>query len=194
MDKLTDQWKSSLILRLGTLGIIVVLVLNGILDLRQAIDDQIKRQQQLIGQIAKSQRYANDKDWPILAEKTNLTLVELESRLWRSPTAGLAQAALNDWLTGTIKTAGLTKAQIDITQDTRQNKESADNITRVGARMTFEFTPATLAGWLGAVEQNSKQIIIERLLVRRQPIPRVEAQIVAPFRIDPPRQESMQGR
>jgi Type II secretion system (T2SS), protein M subtype b len=184
-DKLLAQWKSSPILRYGAVGIVVVLILNGILDLQQATQAQVGRQQQLASQIAKSQRYANDQGWPARAEKANLTQVQLESRLWRSPSAGLAQATFHDWLTGTIKKCALTKTQVEITQDSRQNAKDPSELLQIHAKMSFELTPTALIGWLSEIEQHPKQVIIERLQIQRQPIARVEAQLIAPFRLDP---------
>ena len=180
---LLAQLQSSIILRISIATLISLLIINASLDMRHAAEAQIKRQQQLQGAINRNRQYAGEQQWPERARQAGVTLVNAETRLWRTASPGLAQAEFHDWLQTTLKQASATMLQVDMSNT--QAKSSPDNqgLYSITAKVSFEFSPTGFREWLVAVTGADKQIIIDQLLIRQEPRPRIEAQLIAPYRI-----------
>lgn len=180
--QLLAELKASVRLRLGLALIVAVLWLNGILSLRDQVAEEGKRQGQLAGKINRTRLYATQTEWPERLRQMQITLAELEGRLWRSDTQGLAQAAFHDWLAQSLRTAAVGRPEITLTQEASAGMgEGEDTLWKIKAKLSFDFTPQSFHQWLTQVAGHDRQIIIEQLTVRQESMPRVEAVLVAPF-------------
>lgn len=176
------ELKASARLRLGLALIVAVLWLNGILSLRDQVAEEGKRQGQLAGKINRARLYATQTEWPERLRQIQITLAELEGRLWRSDTQGLAQAAFHDWLAQSLRTAAVGRPEITLMQEASAGKsEGEDSLWKIKAKLGFDFTSQSFHQWLSQLAGHDRQIIIEQLSVRLEPLPRVEAVLVAPF-------------
>jgi hypothetical protein len=179
-NQLLTELKNSVRLRIGLALVVAVLWFNGILSLRDQLAADQKRVAQLAGQIHRARQYATQTEWPERAKQARITQVELEGRLWHSGTPGLAQAAFQDWLTQSLKRAAMGRSEITLIQDAG-NSKSDESLWKIKARLSFDFSPGSFHDWLSQVTGNERQISVEKLNVRTEPVPRVEAILVAPF-------------
>ena len=182
LEPLLAQLKGSPILRISLALIISLLIINASLDLQASAERQLKRQQQLQATINRNQQYAAEKDWPDRARQVGVVLATAESRLWQSAAPGLAQAVLHDWLQASLKKAAVTKPQVDMSINQSTSNTDSNDLWLIRAKVSFEFKPTNFREWLLAITSGDKQIIIDRLLIKQEPTPRLEAQLVAPFR------------
>ncbi|MGZ8218732.1 hypothetical protein [Methylomagnum sp.] len=181
-NQLLAELKASIRLRLGLALIVAVLWLNGVLSLRDQLAEDIKRQGQLAGQINRARLYATQTEWPERARQAQIALAELEGRLWRSDTQGLAQAAFQDWLAQSLRVAVVGRPDVTLVQDGGGGKsDGADTLWKVKAKLAFDFAPHSFHQWMSQLAGYDRQVVIEQLDVRLEPLPRVEAILIAPF-------------
>jgi hypothetical protein len=163
--------------------ILAVLWLNGALSLRDEVATEARRHGQLAGQIARIRQYATQTEWPDRAKQVRATQLELEGRLWRAGTLGLAQAAFQDWLAQGVRETGLERPELTLLQEGGLMAVDGDvNPWKIKAKLAFDFSPVTFMAWLARVAGHERRIIVEQLVVRQEPVPRVEMVLVAPFR------------
>lgn len=182
VNQFLAELKGSPRLRLGLALILAVLWLNGALSLRDEVATEIRRQGQLAGQIARIHQYATQTEWPERAKQVRATQLELEGRLWRAGTLGLAQAAFQDWLVQGMRETGLERPELTLLQEGLMAVDGDVNPWKIKAKLAFDFSPATFMAWLARVANHERRIIVEQLVVRQEPVPRVEMVIIAPFR------------
>ena len=181
-DALLAELKASPRLRVGLALVAAVLWVDGLLSLREQIDEAAKRHAQLAGQINRLRQYAAQTDWPERAKQAQMAQVELEGRLWRGGTPGLAQAAFQDWLAQNVGKAGLAHHEETPAQEGDLHKAGeGGEIWKIKAKLTFDFAPRGFTDWMAALASAERQIAVEKLTVRTEPAPRVEAVLVAPF-------------
>jgi hypothetical protein len=150
--------------------------------LRDHLEEAAKRHAQLAAQINRLRQYATQTDWPERAKQAQMAQVELEGRLWRSGTPGLAQAAFQDWLAQNMSKAALAHHEETLVQEGDIHKtDSADEIWKIKAKLSFDFSPQSFTAWMAGLVSAERQVAIEKLIVRTEPKPHVEAILVAPF-------------
>lgn len=182
LNQFLFELKNSIRLRLGLALVVAVLWLNGVLSLRDALTEEARRTAQLAGQINRARQYAAQTEWPERAKQAQIAKVELEGRLWRSGTPGLAQAAFQDWLTQNLKRAEVGRPDVTMVPDAGGGKAGeGTDLWKIKAKLAFDFSPRSFESLMGQLVNHERQIVIEQLIVRRESLPRVEAVLVAPF-------------
>lgn len=147
--------------------------------------------QSLAKKIGRIQVQSSQNEWTARVEPTQTLQLELESRLWREATIGLAQATFQDWLNQVVQQSSLTRAVVIVAaqdentpeKNTSVKAESVPilDIWKVSAKVGFEFTPKSMYAFMGRIEGHSKQIVVESIVVRSSISPRVETVLVAYF-------------
>lgn len=178
-EQFVAELKASVRLRIGLALVVSVLWLNGLLSLREQVDEAVKRHGQLAGQLNRTRQYAAQTDWPERAKQAQMAQVELEGRLWRSGTPGLAQAAFQDWLDENLGKAGVTRQEIVLIQD-GANKADED-LWKIKAKLSVDFTPQGFNALMQRLASADRQVIVEKLVIHAESSPRVEAILAAPF-------------
>ncbi len=187
LEQLAAEFKASARLRIGLGLAVAVLWVNGLLSLRDTLDEAIKRHAQLTGQINRARQYAAQTDWPERAKQAQMAQVQMESRLWHSGTPGLAQAAFQDWLAQSLSKSAPGRQEITLIQDGGANPSApSNNLWKIKAKLSFDFTPQSFNEWMSALSSSERQVSIEKLTVRMVPTPRIEAILAAPFQKNAP--------
>lgn len=176
-------------LRWGVWGIVGVLWFYGALELRDQAQRQSETNRAISKKIARMQETATQTEWPNrLAEAQSLQL-NLESRLWRENTIGLAQATFHDWLSQSVQQANLTKVQLTVAAQDGENIDGKDksgsdntsNLWKVSAKLAFDFNPQSFYPFLTRLTAHDKTVTIESLVIRGTPSPKAELILVAYF-------------
>lgn len=178
-------------LRLGVLAIVAIAWLYGLLLLRDEIGLAAGEYQAVSKKLARVQLQATQTGWIARVEPARSAQLELESKLWRESTVGLAQAAFQDWLNQAVQQANLTRVSVAVgaQEETVAGKNAASStetdttagLWKVTAKISFDFTPKGLYSLLGRLEGYDKQIVVESVVVRGTPSPRAEMVLVAFF-------------
>ena len=178
-------------LRLGLWLVVGIFWLYGLLLLRDEARLATSEHQTLAKKVARMQAQSNQSEWKVRVEPAQALQLELESRLWREGTIGLAQATFQDWLNQAVQQSNLTRAVVTVAaqeESTSKNNNTAKtesglnrDLWKVSAKVAFDFAPKGLYALIGRLEGNDKQIIVESLVVRSTPSPRADMVLVAYF-------------
>lgn len=178
-------------LRLGLWLIVGIVWLYGVLLLRDASLLASSELAMLGKKVARLQAESAQTAWVTRVAPAEALQVNLESRLWREGTIGLAQATFQDWLTQGVQQANLARpvvtaaSQEEATAEKNASLNTApallNHLWRVSAKLGFDFTPQGLYAFLGRLEGHDKQVIVENLTIRGSPTPRAEIVVVAYF-------------
>ena len=201
LNSLLNDLRNNLRLRLWLALIVGALGLYGILLLKDALHNAVQQQQAAAQSVGRLQAQLAQTEWLERLPAANILAVQLEGRLWQAPTAGLAQAALQDWLNASLVQSKATKPLITVTvldEITAGGDNNAapfsppaatadgtpatpPDLWKIKAKVGFDFTQESLLAFLSLIESHEKQIIIETLNVRKEPVPHVEVQLLAYF-------------
>lgn len=181
LGQLTEQPR----LRWGLWLILGILWLNLDLTLQELTTDRAARYQNTERELARTKVLAAQSEWLERVEAARLARIAVEETLWQAGTPGLAQAQFQDWLNRQLTAAGVTRLSMDASIYTPRQESSAtmpDDLWRVMVKTQFDFTPQTLTEALRRLAVNNQRIVVDSLVVRQQPTPRVEMQLSAYFR------------
>lgn len=172
-------------LRWGVLGIVGIVWLYGVLELRDAADRQRQVHTATAKKIARSQAIARQAEWPERLEQAHAHRLALEQSLWREGSLALAQASFSDWLTQAMQQAGLTKPQLAVAaQEEEKKKDVPGNgaeLWKVSAKLAFDFKPETFYAFMQRIVKHDKKVAIESLVIRSTPVPKAEVLLTASF-------------
>ena len=190
-------------LRLWLALVVGVLGLYGILLLREELQSAQQQQRSTALAISRLQAELTQTEWPERLPPAKTLAVQMEARLWQANTAGLAQAALQDWLNATLAQAKAIKPQVSVTVvdelvDTAGGPVAAvvtspvaaaadglpttpPDLWKIKAKVGFGFSAPTLLDFLSRIENHDQQLIVSALTVRKEPIPQVELELTAYF-------------
>lgn len=179
-------------LRWGLWAILGILWLYGVLELRDETQRKGETYLALNKKVAKLKTTAMQTEWHARQTEARALQLNLETRLWRENTIGLAQATFHDWLSQQTQQANLGKAQLvvaakDDEGSTATDKTGTDgggtraesNLWKVSAKLTFDFNPQSFYPWLTRITMNEKKIAVESLTIRSTPSPKADVLLVA---------------
>ena len=186
--------KSSPRLRWGILGIVAILWLYGVLELRDAVQAKGDVYRTANRKAARIHAMANQTEWPSRLVEAQSLQVELENRLWRENTIGLAQASFHDWLSLQAQKSNMTKVQLTVAKQEDDGGDGKDlsgksdggpsaktGQWKISARIAFDFNPQSFYPWLSQMTSNEKKVVVESLTIRSMPVPKAELLLVAYF-------------
>jgi hypothetical protein len=197
LDSLVADWQARPTLRYGVLAIGAVLWLYGLLVASDAVRERDAAIQREARQIARMERDAQETVWVERATEAKALLSRQGVTVPEVETLGLAQAGLQDWLTGKARDAGLAGATITVTSGVEgggtardasrpaasaKPEQTVDITWLIRAQMRAEFRPLPMYEFLNLMHTADRRVWIENLTIRMQPTPRAELQIVAPYR------------
>lgn len=192
IDNFLNELRNNPRLRWGVALIIGIFWLYGILLLRETLQEQEQQHRATAQSISRLRAQLAQPEWLSRVAPARNMAVQLEGRLWQAPTSGLAQAAFQDWLNAAMIKAGVNRPQIIVTvideamaNTPNQNQDigatTPEDLWKIRAKLSFDFSSATLLGLLGQIENNEKQIIVGALNARKEPIPHVELELYGYF-------------
>ena len=178
-------------LRLGLWLVVGIIWLYGVLLLRDEVRLATSEYEASAKKVARIEALSRQTEWMARAEPVQALQIELESRLWREGTIGLAQATFQDWLNQAVLQSGVNRAAVTVAAQEENTPEKSTTVKsdsgfdrelwKVSAKVGFDFIPKSLYALLGRLEGHDKQIIVESLVVRSLPSPRAEMVLVAYF-------------
>jgi hypothetical protein len=100
--------------------------------------------------------------------KTSRALsIQLESRLWRANSKGLAQAKVQNWVNTQMKKAALDKAKIKV--DTARPVDGVGSVWEIAVEIEGLFPLDACLDFLAAVEKESSAAVETLTLIRGRP-------------------------
>lgn len=190
LDNFLSQLRNNARLRWGVTLIVGLIWLYGILLLRETLQEQEQQHRSTAQSVSRLRLQLTQPEWIARVAPARDMAMQLEGRLWQAPTSGLAQAAFQDWLNATMVKAAVARPQIIVTvlDETDANNQNQDpgtatpsDLWKIKAKLSFDFSQATLLDFMGRIEGNEKQIITGALNVRKEPAPRVEMELFGYF-------------
>ena len=118
------------------------------------------------GRLAKAEALLAGEDWPALLEAERETHRALESQFWRAETEGLAQAKLQDALSGAVEGLGLRQPRFR--SGVSQPVPDLPGIWRVQTRLDAAYRPGVEPRALHALATHPKKLVVDRLDLRRR--------------------------
>lgn len=190
INQLIAEFRSKPRLRWGVWAIVGVLWLYGVLELRDLVRVRHDAYVSLNKKVARIQGTLAQEEWQSRLEETRSMQLDLESRLWKENTLGLAQATFHDWLNQTLQQGNIAKAQVAVAaheEDGKPEKDGdgagADSASwKVTAKLAFDFYPQSFYPLLAKLAGNERRVVVESLAIRGAPAPRAELVLVAYFR------------
>lgn len=178
MNKLWLELKNNVRLRLALAVIGAILGWNALIDARASLDLARTAYRQAANQTA---RLSSTKDWaawPARAKAAKTWVDKGEAQLWQSPSVGLAQANLQDWLVDSLARAKASQPAVSLVEeggDVLGKKSSASSeglpsdVVLVRFKVVFQGDGAMLQDLLDRWEDNDKPWRVESLAVHRTP-------------------------
>jgi hypothetical protein len=184
-------------LRLWLALIAASIGLYGLLTLRDSLQSAAQTNSQTARAVGRLQAQLKQTEWPQRLLPAQALAMQLESRLWQAPTAGLAQAGLQDWLNAALTQAKVTRPQVTVTvidEITSANDGTAPpppvtgtasttppDLWRVKAKVGFDFNQITLFDFLNRLQTHDKLLVIDILSIHKEPLAHVELDVFAYF-------------
>ena len=197
-DTILAQIKANPRLRFGLWLILLILWVYGILLLDERRDAEREDYRRLDLRARRATLDAGAQNWAEQAERLRVLRTNLESQVWQAASSSLARATYQDWLNRLFSDAGATRLQMTVTLVEERPPVAGDAATtraetagdsnrkprdlwQVRTKAAFDFTPQSLLKILTLLAENDRKSVIESLIVRKDPIPRVELTLSAFF-------------
>lgn len=185
-NRFIQELRGNLRLRLGFALIVAIIWLYAILTLQEALQTKSQAFRASSHQLARLQAVMNEGDWTARLAEAQALQADMESKLWRGDTLGLARATLQDWLNQKLQQLAATHVTVTMLapNEVRNEEQAADaslELWKVGAKLVFDFNPDTLNKLLAELEQGPHILVVESLHITKEPIPRVELTVQAYF-------------
>ena len=116
--------------------------------------------------LAKAETLLGGQDWPALLDADRQAHRELESKFWRAETAGLAQAKLQDALSGVVEGLGL--RQPLFRSGTSQPLPELPGVWRVQTRLDAAYRRGVELEALHALATHPQKLVVDRLDLHRR--------------------------
>lgn len=187
------QLRENARLRWGIALIMGTCWLYGVLLLRDSLQEQSQQHRSATLQLARLQNQLKQTEWLARVAPAQTLAVQLEGRLWQAATSGLAQAALQDAINAALLKAAVARPQISVTVvddmpasnptpiQATQDTATPPDLWRVKAKLSFDFTVASLLAFLQQLENHPKQIVLGTLAVNKDQPNHVDLELYAYF-------------
>jgi hypothetical protein len=188
------EWKSNSRFRWGVWGIVGIVWLYGVLELRDQVGRKGNDYRAVSQKVVRAKSTATQEEWIVRRDEARTAALAWEGRLWREGTIGLAQATFHDWLRQLVSQAGVTGTQLTVAAQSEEgasgrspsnsgDKEvlAAPGLWKVSARVAFDFHPQSFYPMLARLAGSERRVVIESLVIRSMPSPRAELGVVAYF-------------
>ena len=200
LNNLINQLRENNRLRRGLFAIVGIAWLYGVLVLRDELQEQSQRQSTAAQAVSRLRMQLTETEWLNRLSSVKILAVQTEGKLWQAPTAGLAQAAFQEWVNATVVKSGAINPQISVAvvDDALTGSTTGSNpdgngsasggtlgtpadIWKVKAKITFELGATLPTDFLARVESNERQVVVGSVNLRKEPVPRAEFELFAFF-------------
>lgn len=193
LEDLFKQLRDTPRLRWGVAVIIGIAWLYAILLMNDNLHQLTQQHRAAVHALTRLNSLLAQSEWQARMTSSKIMVAQLEGSLWQAPTAGLAQAALQDELTATLNKVGATHSLISVTvideivaDAMEQNPQTATTTTprdlwKIKAKLGFDYDAPHLLAFLQQLETQDKKLVIEALSVHQAPTAHIEMEIVAYF-------------
>jgi phage tail protein X len=189
-----DELRTNARLRLGIAAAVALVAVSLLLDARAALRAKaaaVAREQARVAGIAAR---SNDTVWMERAQAARALRDDLESRLWHAASAGAAEAAFVDWMNRQLLDA---KATVTNVVSAVAPGAAAPGAAPTGPvlpegtmllrlNVAFAFAPGTLERVLDRILAGDRYTVVESVVVKQRPVPRVELIVSSVARVSAP--------
>lgn len=143
------------------------------------VDDALSRVGRAREEALRLEKIATDAAWARRARDADARRIELEGRMWRIETEGLARAEFQEWLLAASRKAGIGRPQVrlEATQESEAQRQSG--YRALNASLAGDFAPETLQAFLAAIANEKRLVVISTMRIQRQPLPRIDMVLTA---------------
>ena len=191
LDNFIAQIRNNPRLRWGLWLIFGIFWLYAVLLLRDQFRDKSEQYANAVKKVERLQAEVRQKEWLERVEEARALKVQMESRLWQADSSGLAQASFQDWLNQMFLQAAIGRPSMTLSavedkgsgMTDAEKKETVipEDLWKIKAKLEFDFNPATFLSLMTQMVSHEKKTVFESLVIRKEPVPRVEAVVVAYF-------------
>jgi hypothetical protein len=186
-------------LRLWLALIVGAIGLYSLLVMREALQNAEQRERAASLAIGRLRAQLGQAEWLERLAPAQVMRAQMEGRLWQAPTGGLAQAALQDWLTAALAQAKATKTMLTVTVTDEITADASTaapapagaagdgtaptppDLWKIKAAVGFDFDQTSLFDLLQRIEKHDKHLVVNALSVRKEPPSRVEIELLGYF-------------
>lgn len=140
------------------LGVLALIMLQGILGLRRDNAHAAQTAGQLRAQQQRLRLIARQTQWPRREQAIASVLAQLRSRLWQAPTPAIAQATVQDRLNLLVRQQKLTGPNVRVNH---LEAITGTKMSRVKAQLSFSIDTATFPNLLARLLREHPQIVIQ---------------------------------
>jgi hypothetical protein len=193
LDRLWETLRANPRLRLGLWLIGFILWGYGLLLLDEHLQAARADYTTTASRHARALAIAADTAWPKRLRAIRALEAQVDSRLWREASPGLAQATFQDWLGQAMRSANFVNPLLAVSvheaSPDPDGQAGTPAMWKASARLSSDFTPAGLAAFLKLLAEHDKAIVVESLVIKGSTSkPRVELSLAAYFQ--PPAREA----
>jgi hypothetical protein len=201
VNRLLAQLRENTRLRVLLALVVFVVAFVKVLDARDAVAERRLDAQRAETELARWSAIAQEGGWAERVEQARSRRQAADALLWAGTTPSQAQLAVQEWLTAQMKTARLGAVRVTgSVQPKGMANQAGEPVTGTSALpadviplrlgVSFELTPDSVERFAGLLEASGKAFVIDTMNARRQPLPRVELELVTLARIAPRTAES----
>jgi hypothetical protein len=196
MNALIAQLRENARLRVLLAAVVFIVVFVKVLDLRDTVAAKRVDTKRSETEFKRWSAIAGEHGWGDRVADVRARRQAAEALLWTGSTSMQTQLAVQEWLLGHMKAARLGAARVSgSVQPKGTSNQAAEPVT--GTRglspdltplrfaVSFELTPDSVERFAGVLDASGKAFVIDALNVRRQPLPRVEVELVTLARLVP---------
>jgi len=166
-------------------AILGLLLLYGLLELRDQVVRLDQKYAQQARRLAATRRLAGEEFWIQRAQEAGEKVAAMEARLWRAETPGLAEARLADWVKSLLQSAGATRIRVEANLVPPSDASALpEGVREVRAEVHFRHTPSVLLEVLRRVAEQQRMLSVDKLWLRDRPFPQAEVSIRAWFLVE----------
>jgi len=196
VNRLLAQFRENGRLRVLLALVVFVVAFVKVLDLRDAVVEKRTEAQRAESEFRRWEAVAQESGWTERVAEMKQRRQAAEGWLWTGTTGQQAQLAVQEWLAGQMKGAKFNAVRVTgSVQPKGVANRAGEQVTGtqplppdiVPLRMgvAFELTPDSVERFAGLLDGSGKAFVIDSMTVRRQPMPRVEAELVTLARLVP---------
>ena len=179
IKRLIAELKNNMRLRVGVAIVVGIVWLYLILVMHDWYRDKMSEYDSLAEKAMRLKSVAGETGWMDRLKSAKAMQAEFEDGLWKNATLGLAQAGIQDWLNQRFAESGVMHPSVVMAENSDEGEGVPSDLWKIKAKLVFDFNPQTLNSLMIAMEKNRNRIIFESLHIYKEPMPRVEAVIVA---------------
>ena len=201
MKRLLAQFRENTRLRVLLALVVFVVAFVKVLDARDAVAERRLDAQRAETELARWSAIAQEGGWAERVEQARSRRQAADALLWTGTTPSQAQLAVQEWLAAQMKAARLGAVRVTGSVQPKGMANQAGepvtgtsalpaDVTSLRLGVSFELTPDSVERFAGLLEASGKVFVIDAMNARRQPLPRVELELVTLARIAPRTAES----